>query len=606
MRDIKIRTRLLVVVFAGLSMAIVAGTATLVMTTGDLRDLESRTSQLVRLQRVARTLQSTLQAQSGAVRDYLLHGGFAEDLAPYESARTIEASLVGEFAALDDAFPTTGDRVSDVSRAAGEWRTSYVEPTIRIVAASGLDQVRQHASLEKGEALFRGVRESLGVLQDEVDRLTAASLSRIGDISRVQIASLVIGVGALLAGAVAAFWLLALWVLRPIERLVTTARRVEAGEDVAFPAESSDEIGSLSGALERMRRGLYGQAAEASVINRFTELTAFIESDGDVARATLEALDELTSPDDGAIHISNRSKDRAVPEASLGDVTPELISLGALAACPGVRRSGLYVTGNLADRLAVRCPVHVATSGTLACIPLVALGEVVGAVHLHWEVMDGLPLDLRGAVSRIVEHASLSVANRRLVAALQGQASTDGRTGLANSRTFDTAVEGALKARSSGEPLAVLMLDVDHFKAFNDRHGHPAGDEALRALAGVLRSCVREHDLAARYGGEEFAVMLPGLDATGGASVAERIRSRVESTIIQLAPGMTDKVTISIGVAAYPADAPDRVELLRIADAALYAAKKRGRNRVVVTGGDDRAAQVEAPTPQLASDTGAA
>jgi diguanylate cyclase (GGDEF)-like protein len=563
-------------------------------------------SDLIRLQNIAGTLEEAAHTEASAIRDFLLKGGSPVDLAPYESARTSEANLSGEFAAIDATFPTIHDKFRRVIEAAAAWRAGYVEPTLKIVAAGGLDEVRQRIPLDKGETRFRTVRAATGDLRHDVDVLTAATLARLADISRASFASLVIGVGMLLVGALVAAWFLTRWVARPLARLVSTAQQVEAGEGVEFPSGGDDEIGTLAGALERMRRTLSRQAREASVINRFTELTSFIESDGDVARATMQALEELTRPSDGAIHISNRSKDRAVPEASLGEITPGVVSLGTLAACPGVRRSSLYVTGDLADQLAVRCPVHVATSGALACIPLIALGEVVGTVHLRWDATGGLPLDLQGAVSRIAEHASLSVANRRLVAALQGQASTDPRTGLANSRAFDAALEEALRTRTTVEPLAVLMLDVDHFKAFNDRHGHPAGDEALRALAGVLRSCVREHDLAARYGGDEFAVMLPGLDATGGASVAERIRSRVESTIIQLAPGMTDKVTISIGVAAYPADAANRVELLSVADAALYAAKTRGRNRVVVAGGDDRAAQVEAPTPQLASDTSAA
>jgi diguanylate cyclase (GGDEF)-like protein len=495
-----------------------------------------------------------------------------------------------------------------VLEATAAWRAGYVEPTLRIVAAGGLDEVRQRIPLEEGGTLFKTVHAALGELQHDVDILTAATLARIADISQTSFASLVIGVGMLLVGALFAVWFLTRWVTRPLARLVSTAQRVEAGESVEFPSGGDDEIGTLAGALERMRRALSRQAREASIINRFTELTSFIESDRDVARATMQALEELTRPSDGAIHISNRSKDRSVPEASLGEFTPQVISLGMLAACPGVRRGGLYVIGDLADQLAVRCPIHAATSGTLACIPLIALGEVVGAVHLRWDATDGLPLDLHGAVSRIADHASLSVANRRLVAALQGQASTDARTGLANSRAFDAAVEEALRTRTAVEPLAVLMLDVDHFKAFNDRHGHPAGDEALRALAGVLRATVRGHDIAARYGGEEFAVMLPGLDATGGASVAERIRSRVESTIIQLAPGLTDKVTISIGVAAYPADAADRMELLKGADAALYAAKKAGRNRVMVATavGADTLEELSAPVIAVAASDGSA
>jgi diguanylate cyclase (GGDEF)-like protein len=208
----------------------------------------------------------------------------------------------------------------------------------------------------------------------------------------------------------------------------------------------------------------------------------------------------------------------------------------------------------------------------------------VGAVHLHWQAADALPLDVRGALARITEHASLAIANRRLMTALQGMASTDGRTGLANSRAFDETLQDRLTVRDAGDPLAVLMLDIDHFKAFNDRNGHPAGDEALRTFAGVLQSAVRDGDIAARYGGEEFVVMLPGAAAAEGAEVAERIRSHVEATTIDLSPGHRDVLTVSIGVAVWPTDGDDRLKLLQVADAALYRAKNSGRNRVVVAG----------------------
>jgi diguanylate cyclase (GGDEF)-like protein len=259
----------------------------------------------------------------------------------------------------------------------------------------------------------------------------------------------------------------------------------------------------------------------------------------------------------------------------------------------------MYVTDDLSDDLSVRCPIYPVTRGTLACIPLIS-GESVGAVHLFWNRRSALPLAIRPSLARITEHAALAIGNRRLLAALHGQANTDPRTGLANSRAFDLALEAALGARAPQESLSVLMIDVDHFKAFNDRHGHPAGDEVLRAFGAVLRSCMRDGDLAARYGGEEFAVLLRGNDALGAAVVAERIRARTESTIIALAPGITDRITVSVGIARAPDQGFDRVSLLRVADEALYRAKEGGRNRVVGNGDPDEAASN--PAQELVKD----
>jgi diguanylate cyclase (GGDEF)-like protein len=338
---------------------------------------------------------------------------------------------------------------------------------------------------------------------------------------------------------------------------------------------------ATNAALESTSRTNSDLANESKIVNQFTELTALTEDDVSLSVATLATLDELVHPDDASLHVSNQSQDRAVPQATLGNRETSVLSLHELRRCPAVRRSNLYVTDNVAARLAFRCPVYPVATGTLACIPLVALGETVGAIHLHWADPHELSLPVRLAMMRVSEHSALSIANRRLLLALRGQANTDGRTGLTNSRAFDEAVQRLLAGRAKHERAAVLMLDLDHFKDFNDRYGHPAGDEALRVFAQLLETSIREQDLAARYGGEEFAVYLAGLGMSEAAEVAERIRERIETTIIPLGPGKTGRLTVSIGIAAAPDDGVELVTLLRAADEALYRAKLGGRNRVV-------------------------
>jgi diguanylate cyclase (GGDEF)-like protein len=336
--------------------------------------------------------------------------------------------------------------------------------------------------------------------------------------------------------------------------------------------------------IRRFGDTLRRDADRAGILNRFTEYVSFAGDDQAIARSNLEALRLLVSPDAGVTHVLNRSKDRAIPEATIGDGPAEILPLGALSQCSGVIRGSTYVTTDASLPLSVVCPVYPVDHGTLACVPL-SSGELVGAVHLRWDVPDALPVERRGSVARIAEHAALAIGNRRLMAALRGQASTDPRTGLANSRAFDDAFESALDGTAiDGRPIGLLMLDLDRFKEFNDRHGHPAGDEALRAFAGVLRSCVREQDLAARYGGEEFAVLLPGLEEEAVTAVAERIRARTESTIISLGPGITARLTVSVGIAMAPRQGTQRITLMRLADEALYQAKTAGRNRVSYLG----------------------
>jgi diguanylate cyclase (GGDEF)-like protein len=161
-------------------------------------------------------------------------------------------------------------------------------------------------------------------------------------------------------------------------------------------------------------------------------------------------------------------------------------------------------------------------------------------------------------------------------------AATDALTGLANRRTLDERLRLEWdRAQRSTESLSVLMIDVDHFKAFNDRHGHQGGDEALRAVAHVIASHIRRPaDLAARYGGEEFAVVLPNTDAKGAWVIAEHIRKGVQH--LPRVAGDEQPITVSIGLSTWQKHSRISLEdLLLKADQALYQAKHSGRNRIV-------------------------
>ncbi len=172
----------------------------------------------------------------------------------------------------------------------------------------------------------------------------------------------------------------------------------------------------------------------------------------------------------------------------------------------------------------------------------------------------------------------------RAESALVHLAAADGLTGIANRRRFDAVLEREWqRATRTDQPLALLMIDVDHFKAFNDKHGHGLGDDLLIAIAATLTATARRPaDLVARYGGEEFSVILPDTDLTGAAEIAERIRAAVEVTVVATPGDRLLRATVSIGVAVrIPGLGGTPADLLRAADTALYAAKGSGRNVVV-------------------------
>ena len=147
--------------------------------------------------------------------------------------------------------------------------------------------------------------------------------------------------------------------------------------------------------------------------------------------------------------------------------------------------------------------------------------------------------------------------------------------------------------------LACVLADIDNFKAVNDQYGHQSGDAVLRAVAQAFGQSVREVDVAGRYGGEEFALLLPGSSLAAGRRVAERVRQSVASTVVATPNGDQLRVTVSFGVAAYPASA-DAESLLTAADEALYRAKRAGKNRVVIDAATDLYAVAEPEVPEPA------
>jgi diguanylate cyclase (GGDEF)-like protein len=171
-------------------------------------------------------------------------------------------------------------------------------------------------------------------------------------------------------------------------------------------------------------------------------------------------------------------------------------------------------------------------------------------------------------------NAALLEVNRRLLAL----ATTDEKTGLPNYRRFrERLQEEFARHLRTGAPLALLLLDVDRFKRYNDSFGHPAGDEALCQIARIIRQSIRDMDMAARYGGEEFAALLPGSDANAALHVADRIRAAVSAYSFDCCP-----LTISVGVSDLAIAGRNVEALIVSADEALYTAKEAGRNRVSV------------------------
>jgi diguanylate cyclase (GGDEF)-like protein len=217
---------------------------------------------------------------------------------------------------------------------------------------------------------------------------------------------------------------------------------------------------------------------------------------------------------------------------------------------------------------------------TTAAISLALLLLIGGLAALGWRLVRQIGLRDRLEIELLDTKAALETSN----ASLAALAYVDGLTGMFNRRYYEQALERELpRARRLGEPLALLMLDVDHFKKYNDHYGHPAGDTCLVQVGqAIQRGLRRPGDVAARYGGEEFVVLLPSTDCEGAAAVAETIRAGVEELALEHVQAPRCIVTISVGVCVLlVAESDTAADLVNRADAALYRAKQEGRNRVV-------------------------
>jgi diguanylate cyclase (GGDEF)-like protein len=196
---------------------------------------------------------------------------------------------------------------------------------------------------------------------------------------------------------------------------------------------------------------------------------------------------------------------------------------------------------------------------------------------------DSFEADHVETATSLAAQVVVALENARLHRMVERQAMVDSLTGLANRRSLEESLRSELaRATRFGDSVCVVFADLDDFKQVNDRYGHAAGDEVLKAFAGALRKTVRESDVAGRWGGEEFALVLPGTDAVGGARLAERARAAIEACPVRMPNGDECSVTASFGVASFP-ESHELGEILAAADSALYAAKGEGKNRVVVS-----------------------
>ncbi|HPZ08931.1 MAG TPA: sensor domain-containing diguanylate cyclase [Candidatus Eremiobacteraeota bacterium] len=210
-------------------------------------------------------------------------------------------------------------------------------------------------------------------------------------------------------------------------------------------------------------------------------------------------------------------------------------------------------------------------------VPLLSKDECIGVIYVGEQKSNTYTQDDLNLLSTLANQAAISVTNAQLYEKTHNMATTDGLTGLYTHRYFQEKIEEEIqKAQRYKTTMAMIMVDTDHFKEYNDSYGHPEGDQLLKEICKLLKSYVRDTDIVCRYGGDEFSLILVEADKKTAINTAERIRQAIQLRLNQ----REVKITASIGVASYPEDATNKIELIKKADSAVYEAKNGGRNKV--------------------------
>ncbi|MGA7218891.1 MAG: diguanylate cyclase [Candidatus Sulfotelmatobacter sp.] len=332
---------------------------------------------------------------------------------------------------------------------------------------------------------------------------------------------------------------------------------------------------------ERMMGELKHRSERATMLAKMGELLQSCISRDEVFSAALGFAPRIFPAAPGAVALLNGSRTLVEVIGAWTDCQLPMSEFDP-ADCWALRtgQSHLVLPGDPT----ARCAHAIGVEHTYLCIPILAQGETLGILHIQ-ATKDAPQLDSSemSFKTTFAGQVGLSIANIRLREALRTQSVRDALTGLYNRRYLEETLEREVRrAARTSQSLGVLMIDLDHFKKFNDTYGHEAGDAILREAASLLAAGIRAEDFVCRFGGEEFVVILPTADATASRARAERLRGKMKELVVNYQGSSLGAVSISVGVAAFPLHGLSPKELMAAADGALYESKRNGRDQVTV------------------------
>jgi diguanylate cyclase (GGDEF)-like protein len=476
------------------------------------------------------------------------------------------ANLPAARAAVDDLAKLVADNPAQAANATRlrelvEKRLQASLETYTTYKTSGFDQARTRVAGGPGIALMSQIRDLHKAMATQERELLAERMQLSEASARMlELSTLVgLGVGLVLFGLVA-------------QRLLVEVRERQRAEI---------QIAGANAELTKIIDELALREDHTRQLSRYAGMLQSCRSVDEAVEVSRQAISGLLPDCSGSVYLTRPSQDLAECIGSWGQPAASTAALFPPQDCWALRRGQPFEAEDIVKH--VHCAHVNAVDGNSAwsiCVPLVAHGEMLGL--LNFSCGDCPPASQRDVMIAAVEQLSLALSNLRLQDSLRTQSIRDPLTGLYNRRYLEESLTRELaRCDRLNKPVSVLMVDLDHFKRFNDTHGHDGGDALLTHAGRLLQAHCRAEDIACRFGGEEFTVILPEVDAERAGARAEQIRTAIESLDVRHLRERLSSVTTSIGVATFPASATEADELLRRADAALYRAKKQGRNRVV-------------------------
>ena len=377
--------------------------------------------------------------------------------------------------------------------------------------------------------------------------------------------------------------------LNPIETeegILVLSAIVDISERKRAEAAMEEANQKLKASVNRLER----QTHEIALLNQLIQLLQTCQRPEEVYVVTRQFAEQLFPGDSGAVCVLNPSLNLVETVSAWGS-TPPVEQVFSTQECWALRRGQLHATRDANSPLVCQ---HLSQDSPIdsLCVPMMAQGETLGLLQLRRapgnagqveNLAEPMKASREQLAATVAGHIALALANLKLRDTLRTQSIRDPLTGLYNRRYLNESLEREVRRSArSQRPLVVIMLDVDHFKGFNDTLGHDAGDALLRELGSFLRSRTRAEDVPCRYGGDEFVIILPDTSMDVAIRRARQLQEGINRLSVQHGKEYLAPPTISLGLAVYPQHGSTGESILRAADEALYIAKSQGRDRVVV------------------------